>query len=130
MEYIKERKKEELREQLRTLEKEQEEFEYNTKRVLREEAEEDMVISRSHMVLMQMQKICTPQDGRIQQLICEKQDILSKFRRQKIEFGEEIRREMKRQRQKTETGIEEIYRQMSKLKYKEEVLLAYEYNIA
>lgn len=67
-----------------------------------------MVISRSHMVLMQMQKICTPQDGRIQQLICEKQDILSKFRRQKIEFGEEIRREMKRQRQKTETGIEEI----------------------
>lgn len=36
MEYTKERKKEELREQLRKLEKEQEEFEYNTKRVFLE----------------------------------------------------------------------------------------------
>ena len=121
MEHTKETKRVELRDKLRKLEEDQKAFEYHTKRVLREEAEEDMVIRRSHTVLMRMQKTCTPQDDRIQQIICEKQEILNKFRRQKIEFDEEIRREMKRQRQKTEMKIDEIHHQMSKMKCEEEV---------
>ena len=111
---------EELQEKIKELEENQEEFEYNAKQVLQDEEEEDIGISQSHAMLEKIREKCSPEDIAIQQIIDEKQDMLRGLRKKKIEFDDEFRREIKKQRQKKEIGIEELYQQISDMKYKED----------
>ena len=111
---------EELQEKLKQLEVNQEEFEYNAKQVLRDEEEEDIGISQSHIMLEKIREKCSPEDIAIQQILDEKQDVLRGLRKKKIEFDDEFRREIKKQRQKKETSIEKLYQQISDMKYKED----------
>lgn len=119
MENTEEQNVEQLQVRLRKLKEEQENFEYDAKRILREEEEEDMEISRSHTVLAQMREKCSSEDSAIQRLIYEKQDALSAFRRKKIEFDEEFHQEITRQRQTMERDMEELHMQIKNVKYTE-----------
>lgn len=93
---------------------------WKIKQVLQDEEEEDIGISQSHAMLEKIREKCSPEDIAIQQIIDEKQDILRGLRKKKIEFDDEFRREIKKQRQKKEIGNEELYQQISDMKYKED----------
>ena len=77
MEKKDERDIEALQGRIKTLEKEQESYEYEAKSILREE--EDMWITQSHLLVEQMRAECSSEDEKIQRLLYEKQDMLSAF---------------------------------------------------
>ena len=106
-------KGEQLRRELRQLKEEQEVLEYNAKHILQEEEEEDWEISCSHTILAKMGEGCSSQDTVIQQLIYEKQDMLSTLRRKKIEFDDEFRWEIRQRRQHLECNIDKIQHQIA-----------------
>lgn len=108
-----------LQGRIRTLEKEQESYEYEAKSILREEEEEDMWITQSHLLVEQMRAECSSEDEKIQRLLYEKQDMLSAFRRKKIEFDSQFREEVKQRRSRMENDIEELHTRLSKIQCKQ-----------
>lgn len=119
MEKKDERDIEALQGRIRTLEKEQESYEYEAKSILREEEEEDMWITQSHLLVEQMRAECSSEDEKIQRLLYEKQDMLSAFRRKKIEFDSQFREEVKQRRSRMENDIEELHTRLSKIQCKQ-----------
>ena len=114
-----ERDIEALQGRIKTLEKEQESYEYEAKSILREEEEEDMWITQSHLLVEQMREECSSEDEKIQRLLYEKQDMLSAFRRKKIEFDSQFREEVKQRRSRMENDIEELHTRLSKIQCKQ-----------
>ena len=114
-----EREIEVLQGRIKTLEKEQESYEYEAKSILREEEEEDMWITQSHLLVEQMRAECSSEDEKIQRLLYEKQDMLSAFRRKKIEFDSQFREEVKQRRSRMENDIEELHTRLSKIQCKQ-----------
>ena len=108
-----------LQGRIKTLEKEQESYEYEAKSILREEEEEDMWITQSHLLVEQMRAECSSEDEKIQRLLYEKQDMLSAFRRKKIEFDSQFREEVKQRRSRMEKDIEELHTRLSKIQCKQ-----------
>ncbi|NLK78086.1 MAG: hypothetical protein GX284_10365 [Clostridiales bacterium] len=108
-----------LQGRIRTLEKEQESYEYEAKSILREEEEEDMWITQSHLLVEHMRAECSSEDEKIQRLLYEKQDMLSAFRRKKIEFDSQFREEVKQRRSRMENDIEELHTRLSKIQCKQ-----------
>ena len=108
-----------LQGRIKTLEKEQESYEYEAKSILREEEEEDMWITQSHLLVEQMRAECSSEDEKIQRLLYEKQDMLSAFRRKKIEFDSQFREEVKQRRSRMEKDIEELHTRLSKKQCKQ-----------
>ena len=108
-----------LQGRIRTLEKEQESYEYEAKSILREEEEEDMWITQSHLLVEHMRAECSSEDEKIQRLLYEKQDMLSAFRRKKIEFDSQVREEVKQRRSRMENDIEELHTRLSKIQCKQ-----------
>ena len=108
-----------LQGRIKTLEKEQESYEYEAKSILREEEEEDMWITQSHLLVEQMRAECSSEDEKIQRLFYEKQDMLSAFRRKKIEFDSQFREEVKQRRSRMENDIEELHTRLSKIQCKQ-----------
>lgn len=119
MEKKDERDIEALQGRIRTLEKEQESYEYEAKSILREEEEEDMWITQSHLLVEQMRAECSSEDEKIQRLFYEKQDMLSAFRRKKIEFDSQFREEVKQRRSRMENEMEELHTRLSKIQCKQ-----------
>ena len=119
MEKKDERDIEALQGRIKTLEKEQESYEYEAKSILREEEEEDMWITQSHLLVEQMRAECSSEDEKIQRLLYEKQDMLSAFRRKKIEFDSQFREEVKQRRSRMEKDIEELHTRLSKIQCKQ-----------
>lgn len=119
MEKKDERDIEALQGRIKTLEKEQEGYEYEAKSILREEEEEDMWITQSHLLVEQMRAECSSEDEKIQRLLYEKQDMLSAFRRKKIEFDSQFREEVKQRRSRMENDIEELHTRLSKIQCKQ-----------
>ena len=119
MEKKDEREIEVLQGRIKTLEKEQESYEYEAKSILREEEEEDMWITQSHLLVEQMRAECSSEDEKIQRLLYEKQDMLSAFRRKKIEFDSQFREEVKQRRNRMENDIEELHTRLSKIQCKQ-----------
>ena len=119
MEKKDEREIEVLQGRIKTLEKEQESYEYEAKSILREEEEEDMWITQSHLLVEQMRAECSSEDEKIQRLLYEKQDMLSAFRRKKIEFDSQFREEVKQRRSRMENDIEELHTRLSKIQCKQ-----------
>ena len=117
MEKKDERDIEALQGRIKTLEKEQESYEYEAKSILREE--EDMWITQSHLLVEQMRAECSSEDEKIQRLLYEKQDMLSAFRRKKIEFDSQFREEVKQRRSRMENDIEELHTRLSKIQCKQ-----------
>ena len=115
MEKKDEREIEVLQGRIKTLEKEQESYEYEAKSILREEEEEDMWITQSHLLVEQMRAECSSEDEKIQRLLYEKQDMLSAFRRKKIEFDSQFREEVKQRRSRMENEMEELHTRLSKI---------------
>ena len=108
-----------LQGRIKTLEKEQESYEYEAKSILREEEEEDMWITQSHLLVEQMRAECSSEDEKIQRLFYEKQDMLSAFRRKKIEFDSQFREEVKQRRSRMENEMEELHTRLSKIQCKQ-----------
>lgn len=108
-----------LQGRIKTLEREQESYEYEAKSILREEEEEDMWITQSHLLVEQMRAECSSEDEKIQRLLYEKQDMLSAFRRKKIEFDSQFREEVKQRRSRMENDIEELHTRLSKIQCKQ-----------
>ena len=108
-----------LQGRIKTLEKEQESYEYEAKSILREEEEEDMWITQSHLLVEQMRAECSSEDEKIQRLLYEKQDMLSAFRRKKIEFDSQFREEVKQRRSRMENEMEELHTRLSKIQCKQ-----------
>lgn len=108
-----------LQGRIKTLEREQESYEYEAKSILREEEEEDMWITQSHLLVEQMRAECSSEDEKIQRLLYEKQDMLSAFRRKKIEFDSQFREEVKQRRSRMEKDIEELHTRLSKIQCKQ-----------
>ena len=119
MEKKDERDIEALQGRIKTLEKEQESYEYEAKSILREEEVEDMWITQSHLLVEQMRAECSSEDEKIQRLLYEKQDMLSAFRRKKIEFDSQFREEVKQRRSRMEKDIEELHTRLSKIQCKQ-----------
>ena len=119
MEKKDERDIEALQGRIKTLEKEQEGYEYEAKSILREEEEEDMWITQSHLLVEQMRAECSSEDEKIQRLLYEKQDMLSAFRRKKIEFDSQFREEVKQRRSRMENEMEELHTRLSKIQCKQ-----------
>ena len=119
MEKKDEREIEVLQGRIRTLEKEQESYEYEAKSILREEEEEDMWITQSHLLVEQMRAECSSEDEKIRRLLYEKQDMLSAFRRKKIEFDSQFREEVKQRRSRMENEMEELHTRLSKIQCKQ-----------
>ena len=119
MEKKDEREIEVLQGRIKTLEKEQESYEYEAKSILREEEEEDMWITQSHLLVEQMRAECSSEDEKIQRLFYEKQDMLSAFRRKKIEFDSRFREEVKQRRSRMENEMEELHTRLSKIQCKQ-----------
>ena len=119
MEKKDERDIEALQGRIKILEKEQESYEYEAKSILREEEEEDMWITQSHLLVEQMRAECSSEDEKIQRLFYEKQDMLSAFRRKKIEFDSQFRDEVKQRRSRMENDIEELHTRLSKIQCKQ-----------
>lgn len=119
MEKKDERDIEALQGRIRTLEKEQESYEYEAKSILREEEEEDMWITQSHLLVEHMRAECSSEDEKIQRLFYEKQDMLSAFRRKKIEFDSQFREEVKQRRSRMENEMEELHTRLSKIQCKQ-----------
>lgn len=119
MEKKDERDIEALQGRIKILEKEQESYEYEAKSILREEEEEDMWITQSHLLVEQMRAECSSEDEKIQRLFYEKQDMLSAFRRKKIEFDSQFREEVKQRRSRMENDIEELHTRLSKIQCKQ-----------
>ena len=119
MEKKNEREIEALQGRIKTLEKEQESYEYEAKSILREEEEEDMWITQSHLLVEHMRAECSSEDEKIQRLLYEKQDMLSAFRRKKIEFDSQFREEVKQRRSRMENDIEELHTRLSKIQCKQ-----------
>ena len=119
MEKKDERDIEALQGRIKILEKEQESYEYEAKSILREEEEEDMWITQSHLLVEQMRAECSSEDEKIQRLLYEKQDMLSAFRRKKIEFDSQFREEVKQRRSRMENDIEELHTRLSKIQCKQ-----------
>ena len=119
MEKKDEREIEVLQGRIKTLEKEQESYEYEAKSILREEEEEDMWITQSHLLVEQMRAECSSEDEKIRRLLYEKQDMLSAFRRKKIEFDSQFREEVKQRRSRMENDIEELHTRLSKIQCKQ-----------
>ena len=119
MEKKDERDIEALQGRIKTLEKEQESYEYEAKSILREEEEEDMWITQSHLLVEQMRAECSSEDEKIQRLLYEKQDMLSAFRRKKIEFDSQFREEVKQRRSRMENEMEELHTRLSKIQCKQ-----------
>lgn len=119
MEKKDEREIEALQGRIRTLEKEQESYEYEAKSILREEEEEDMWITQSHLLVEHMRAECSSEDEKIQRLLYEKQDMLSAFRRKKIEFDSQFREEVKQRRSSMENEMEELHTRLSKIQCKQ-----------
>lgn len=119
MEKKDERDIEALQGRIKTLEKEQESYEYEAKSILREEEEEDMWITQLHLLVEQMRAECSSEDEKIQRLLYEKQDMLSAFRRKKIEFDSQFREEVKQRRSRMENDIEELHTRLSKIQCKQ-----------
>ena len=119
MEKKDEREIEALQGRIKTLEKEQESYEYEAKSILREEEEEDMWITQSHLLVEQMRAECSSEDEKIQRLLYEKQDMLSAFRRKKIEFDSQFREEVKQRRSRMENEMEELHTRLSKIQCKQ-----------
>lgn len=119
MEKKDERDIEALQGRIKILEKEQESYEYEAKSILREEEEEDMWITQSHLLVEQMRAECSSEDEKIQRLLYEKQDMLSAFRRKKIEFDSQFREEVKQRRNRMENDIEELHTRLSKIQCKQ-----------
>ena len=114
-----EREIEALQGRIKTLEREQESYEYEAKSILREEEEEDMWITQSHLLVEHMRAECSSEDEKIQRLLYEKQDMLSAFRRKKIEFDSQFREEVKQRRSRMENDIEELHTRLSKIQCKQ-----------
>ena len=108
-----------LQGRIKTLEREQESYEYEAKSILREEEEEDMWITQSHLLVEHMRAECSSEDEKIQRLLYEKQDMLSAFRRKKIEFDSQFREEVKQRRSRMENDIEELHTRLSKIQCKQ-----------
>ena len=108
-----------LQGRIKTLEREQESYEYEAKSILREEEEEDMWITQSHLLVEQMRAECSSEDEKIRRLLYEKQDMLSAFRRKKIEFDSQFREEVKQRRSRMENDIEELHTRLSKIQCKQ-----------
>ena len=108
-----------LQGRIKTLEREQESYEYEAKSILREEEEEDMWITQSHLLVEQMRAECSSEDEKIQRLFYEKQDMLSAFRRKKIEFDSQFREEVKQRRSRMENEMEELHTRLSKIQCKQ-----------
>ena len=121
MEKKNEREIEALQGRIKTLEKEQESYEYEAESILREEEEEDMWITQSHLLVEQMRAEGSSEDEKIQRLLYEKQDMLSAFRRKKIEFDSQFREEVKQRRSRMENDIEELHTQLSKIQCKQKI---------
>ena len=119
MEKKNEREIEALQGRIKTLEREQESYEYEAKSILREEEEEDMWITQSHLLVEQMRAECSSEDEKIRRLLYEKQDMLSAFRRKKIEFDSQFREEVKQRRSRMENDIEELHTRLSKIQCKQ-----------
>ena len=119
MEKKDERDIEALQGRIKTLEKEQEGYEYEAKSILREEEEEDMWITQSHLLVEQMRAECSSEDEKIQRLLYEKQDMLGAFRRKKIEFDSQFREEVKQRRSRMENEMEELHTRLSKIQCKQ-----------
>ena len=119
MEKKDEREIEVLQGRIKTLEKEQESYEYEAKSILREEEEEDMWITQSHLLVEQMRAECSSEDEKIRRLLYEKQDMLSAFRRKKIEFDSQFREEVKQRRSRMENEMEELHTRLSKIQCKQ-----------
>lgn len=119
MEKKNEREIEALQGRIKTLEREQESYEYEAKSILREEEEEDMWITQSHLLVEHMRAECSSEDEKIQRLLYEKQDMLSAFRRKKIEFDSQFREEVKQRRSRMENDIEELHTRLSKIQCKQ-----------
>ena len=108
-----------LQGRIKTLEREQESYEYEAKSILREEEEEDMWITQSHLLVEHMRAECSSEDEKIQRLFYEKQDMLSAFRRKKIEFDSQFREEVKQRRSRMENEMEELHTRLSKIQCKQ-----------
>ena len=119
MEKKDEREIEVLQGRIKTLEREQESYEYEAKSILREEEEEDMWITQSHLLVEQMRAECSSEDEKIRRLLYEKQDMLSAFRRKKIEFDSQFREEVKQRRSRMENEMEELHTRLSKIQCKQ-----------
>ncbi len=78
-----------------------------------------MWITQSHLLVEQMRAECSSEDEKIQRLLYEKQDMLSAFRRKKIEFDSQFREEVKQRRSRMENDIEELHTRLSKIQCKQ-----------
>lgn len=105
---------------IKKLEEEQETYEYEARGVLKEEEEEDMWLTRSCMNAERMRAECSPEDEKIQRLLYEKEDMISAFRRKKIEFDDEFREEVRRRKRQMENDMEELHVQISKIKHRQD----------
>jgi len=110
---------EQLRQKLRDLEQERQEFEVYTRTTLQEESEEDGTARRNYLELEHMRETCF-EDRELLQLIDEKQNILNGIKKRRMEFTEELQQELKKRNRKADMDMEDIYRQIQVLQEEEE----------
>lgn len=120
MQNTNEYKREELQGKLIELEEKQEELEYHAKQVFQEEEEEDFEMSCTYTALERMRGSSSLEDHVIQQIIDEQQNTLMEFRKKKMEFEDEFRREIRIKRQNIEMDREELKGQITRIKNGEE----------
>ncbi|NLK78817.1 MAG: hypothetical protein GX284_14165 [Clostridiales bacterium] len=107
---------EDLQRKMKQLDAAQEAFECKVKRVLQQEEEEDGEITRTQMKIARAQEKCPSSNTTIQQLLYEKQDRLGRFRREKISFDDEFRKEIRKRKHDFETDREKLFQEISNKK--------------
>lgn len=105
-----------LRRRLLCLEDERYAAEHKLWGILEEEEEEEIELQRTGEALEQMWDSCPSEDREMQQLMEEKQHILSEFKGKKIEFYDACYAEIERQRREMQEKEDEIYQQISEIR--------------
>lgn len=115
METIREKKKEELRHQLRQMEEKREDIRRQADQALKEEEEQDWQGRETYLMWEQMRESCVPEEREILQIIDEGQNTLNAMRKYRTEFMEEFRNEIQKKNREIDMNMEEIYHQMQEI---------------
>jgi len=107
-----------LRNRLRKLEEEQQDFKIHIRKTQEKETERDENACKEYLELEHMREICQG-DQKLLQLIEEKQSMLTAIRKRRMEFINDMQQEAKKNIRKTDLDKEEIHYQMQMLQEEE-----------
>ena len=120
MEYREGRTEEELRSRLRYIDEERDTLVRRTREIRQEEEEEEQRLRKEYYDSEYMREMCTPGDVDMITLLDEKQSILNTMNRQKSDFEDDYKEEIRRQNLRMNMDEEDILAQISTLQNNED----------